>query len=169
MNYTLINGDLLESDAKYICHQCNCITTSSSGIAAAIFNKFPYSNIYTHRESYFIDQLPLEGEQPGDIVIKGNGKDERYIINMMGQLYPGGIKYQNSTKDGELARQRFFKDCLLKIMKIEDLESIAFPFKIGCGLADGNWDIYEKLIDTFAKVMNNKNVKTYIYKYDENI
>ena len=163
MNYTLIEGDLLDSDAKYIAHQCNCITHLASNLAHAVFERFPYANIYAKREGYDIKQLPLPGEESGNIVICGDGKEERYVINMLAQLYPGSPKYPDSVKDGFLARQRYFKDCLIKIIKIKDLESIAFPFRIGCGLAGGSWNIYEKLIDIFAKKAK---ADVFVYRLD---
>lgn len=33
----------------YICHQCNCVTTKSSGIAKNLFDRFPYADIYQRR------------------------------------------------------------------------------------------------------------------------
>ena len=129
-----------------------------------MFEKFPYSDIYAPRANYTREELPLPGEEPGNIVIKGNGLDERYVINMIGQMFPGNVKYPDSMKDGFAARQTYFKDCLLKIMKIDNLESVAFPDHIGCGVAGGSWEIYEKLIDIFAKKVN---AEVFIYKLSE--
>lgn len=167
--YTLIEGDLLKSDAKYICHQTNCFTSTGSNLAKAMFEKFPHSDIYAPRANYEREELPLPGENPGDIVIKGNGVDERYVINMMSQMFSGGVRYPDGAKDGFIARQRYFKDCLLKIMKIPALTSIAFPYKIGCGVAGGSWETYEQLIDIFSRVMKSKGDKTFIYKLSEAI
>ena len=150
MNYTLVEGDLFESEAKYIAHQTNCLTTVGSNLAKAMFEKFPHADIYAPRANFPQELLPLPDEQPGNIVVKGNGKDERFVINMLAQYFPGNVKYPDSIKDGYVARQRYFKDCLLKIMKIENLESIAFPYRIGCGVAQGDWEIYSKLIDIFS-------------------
>jgi len=163
MNYKLIEGDLFDSDAKYLAHQCNCISVGAFGIAKVLFEKYSYADIYISREGVPFEQLPLSGEEPGNIVIKGNGVDERYIINMLAQFWPGGVRYPYSAKDGYIARQRYFKDCLLKITKIEDLESIAFPYKIGCGIAGGNWEIYEKLIDIFASKVK---ADVYVYRFE---
>lgn len=167
-NYDLIAGDLLKFDeAKYIAHQCNCLTSVGSNLADAMFKAFPYSDVYSHRVSYDRTELPLPGEQPGDIIIRGNGKNERYVINMFAQFYPGGVKYPDSSKDGYIARQTYFKNCLLKIMQIPDLESIAFPYKIGCGVAGGDWNVYSRLIDIFARKMKEEDVKTFVIKLPE--
>jgi O-acetyl-ADP-ribose deacetylase (regulator of RNase III) len=152
MTVEIISGDLLESDAKYICHQCNCITTHSAGIAFYIFDKFPYANIYKNRK---------EWDVPGTIEICGDGKDQRYIINMLAQVYPGKPGYPDSLKDGYIAREKYFQQCLDKIAEIEELDSLAFPYKIGCNLAKGNWDNYYQMICDFADRVE---AKVYIYK-----
>lgn len=43
----IIEGDLLNATEKYICHQTNCLSQgSAAGIARAIFDRFPYADIY---------------------------------------------------------------------------------------------------------------------------
>ena len=147
-------GDLLECDARYICHQCNCITTHSAGIAFDIFNKFPYSNIYKGRTIW---------DTPGTIKICGNGEDERYVINMLSQVYPGTPKYPNSYEDGTAARESYFLECLDQMSKIENADSFAFPYKIGCNIAGGDWDHYYEMICSFADRIE---AKVYIYRFD---
>lgn len=163
MNYKIVYGNLLDADTKYIAHQCNSVTTKGSNLAEAVFERFPHSDIYTPRAKYNMEDLPLDEEKPGKIVIKGNGIDQRYVINMIGQWFPGGVKYPNSSKDGYIARQKYFKSCLKEILKINDLESIAFPYNIGCGVAGGDWDKYEQLIDLFAKYTD---ADVFLYKLE---
>ena len=138
---THIKGNLLDATEKYIAHQCNVVSSFASGLAGSIFKKYPYSDIYLLRNNFDI---------PGTIIIKGNGADQRYIINMLAQYYPGISRYPDSPKDGIKAREQYFHQCLNEISKIPDLESIAFPFKIGCGLAGGSWNIYLRMIENFA-------------------
>lgn len=135
-----IIGNLLDSNAQYIAHQCNCISTGSAGLAKAIFSKFPYSDVYTDRK---------EDDILGEIKICGNGKDQRYVINMFSQYYPGICKYPGG-KDSSEMREKAFQKCLNKISKIKGIRSIAFPHTIGCGLAGGLWANYEKMIENFA-------------------
>lgn len=152
----IIAGDLLLAKEKYIAHQCNCLTQTSAGTAKAIFDKYPYSDTYANRE---------ESDVMGTIKILGNGEDQRYVINMFSQYYPGRPKYPNSTKDGLKTREHFFHQCLLRIAQIPDLESIAFPWKIGCNLGGGDWQHYLGTLNNFAKYVKEKyDVRAVIYR-----
>ena len=156
MDLEVIYGDLLLANEQYIAHQCNCVTTYAAGAAKAIFDKYPYANTYKLRTCDKPDT-----SQINTIGIHGNGSDERYIINMYAQVYPGSPKYLNSKLDGTLARQLYFNNCLQLIAKINKIESIAFPFKIGCNLGGGDWLIYRKMIKMFAE--QNPNIKIRVY------
>jgi O-acetyl-ADP-ribose deacetylase (regulator of RNase III) len=153
----IINDSILNSDEKYIAHNCNCITQKSAGTAKSIFDQFTYSNTYQNRTS---------PSKQGTIEILGNGINQRYIINMYVQYYPGKPKYDNF--DGSRPREKYFHSCLLQVAKIENLTSIAFPYGIGCNLGGGNWDYYYGTLINFEKFVNNKFGTTVkIYKKDK--
>lgn len=78
----IVNGSILDSDAKYICHQCNCVTTNSKGLAESIFNKWPWANTYINRSNPSI---------VGTIDIMKNPDNNQYVVNMYAQYYPGSI------------------------------------------------------------------------------
>lgn len=157
MNLEIKEGSLLDCKEKYICHQVNSVSKSAGGLAFSLFQKFPYSDIYTNR---------LRNDVPGNIIIKGNGVDQRFVINMVGQYYPG-ISTANSVLDNFENRERYFKLCLDKISKINNLESIAFPYFIGCGLAGGDWNNYLAMLETFANnVYKSQNTIVKLYKLD---
>jgi len=140
MKVKVIEGaDILASCTKYIAHQVNCKSTGSKGLSQAMFKKYPYSNVYTDGTVRI----------PGHIIVRGDGEDTRYVINMVAQFYPG--KPTLSPFDSPETRLKWFKTCLDEILEIKDLESIAFPYKIGCGLAGGDWSEYLKLIEDFAQ------------------
>lgn len=136
----IVQGSLLTSRCKYIAHQCNCISQNALGLAQNIFEKFPYSNVYKGRG--------VHKSTPGTISIHGNGNDERYVINMFSQFYPGKPKPPRDSKEKRL---EWFENCLKDISEIPNLTSIGFPYKIGCGLAQGNWDKYLKKLEEFQK------------------
>lgn len=148
MGLIIKNDDFFNSKEKYICHQCNSMSNRSAHLAQAVFSHYPWANIYSPRLG---KKVPLSDELPGNIIIKGNGESERFVINLMGQLYPGSPKYPDSTTDGSLARERYFKEALTKIARIPDLDSIAFPYRIGCGAANGNWNKYFELLTKFSE------------------
>jgi len=152
----IVTGDLLDSKEKYIAHQCNCLTQRSAGTAKAIFDKFPYSNTYADRS---------EPDVMGTIKILGDGKQQRYIINMFAQYYPGKSKYPTSATDGVKVREKYFHECLLRVARLPNLESIAFPWRIGCNLGGGNWDHYLGTLTNFAQyVKATQNTKVIIYR-----
>lgn len=133
----IVTGDLLDCKEKYLCHQTNCVTNRSKYLAKSVFVRFPYADIYSARKS---------PSSPGSIAIKGDGVDQRIVINLLGQYYPG-CKYPNSKKDGNSARVSYFKSCL-DLMKHLDGD-FAFPWRIGCGAAGGDWNTYLGLLTEF--------------------
>ena len=154
----IITGDLLESKEKYIAHQCNCLSKQSAGVAKAIFDMFPHADVYTDRDG---------PDAFNSIKIMGNGQDQRYVINMFSQYYPGQPKLPLSTKDGVLVREAAFHKCLLKVARIPKLESIAFPWRIGCGIAGGDWNHYLGTLTNFSNyVEETQGAKVIIYRRD---
>ena len=141
MKATVKTGNLFASDAKYIVHQCNCVSQKSAHLAKDMFQRFRYADVYTGRQTP--DKL-------GTIAIRGDGESQRYVINMFGQYFPGRCKYPNGSKDNPQLREKAFADYLKEIEKIGDLNSIAFPWGIGCGAAGGDWAKYQSMIDDFA-------------------
>lgn len=138
----IVRGDIFTSTEKYLCHQCNCITKRAAHLSKDVFEQYPYANIYQGR---------TEPDKPGHIIIKGNGQDQRYVVSLLGQYYPGTPKYPTSKLDGTQAREKYFYHALLRLAQVPDLESVAFPYKIGCGAAGGNWENYLGKITNFAK------------------
>lgn len=83
----------------------------------------------------------------------GNGKDERFVINMFSQLHPGEpFTYEDSFE----RRIRYFASCLNKVYKIDGLQSIAIqsvknPEKIGNFYNSYIlWKIYYNILRTFS-------------------
>jgi hypothetical protein len=148
----IITGSIFAATEKYICHQCNCVTKRAAHLSKDMFQNFPYADVYTGR---------VTPNTPGTIDIKGNGIDQRYVINMFGQYYPGEPRLPESEIDGYQSREKYFHRALLKIAKIPDLDSIAFPWKIGCGAAGGDWTYYLGTLENFAKYRQDTKVVIY--------
>lgn len=140
-NVTVVDGDICNATEKYIIHQCNCTSKGARGAAQAIFTRFPFANVYKQRNG--------KRDVPGTIKICGNGADKRYVIALFGQYGWGKADRKNDSPERRL---QFFKSGLAKIGEIEDLQSVAFPYLVGCGSAGGNWDDYLREIRMFADV-----------------
>lgn len=160
-----VEGSLLDSTATFIAHQCNCISTEGKGLSDMIFKKYPYADVYKKRIGAGKDGKDAR-DKPGDIKIGGNGRENRYVINMFAQNYPGGPK---PNYDDDEKRLGWFKLCLNKILDLEqipnlidDKTSIAFPSNIGCGLGGGCWESYREALDEFA---NKTRMTVYLTKF----
>jgi O-acetyl-ADP-ribose deacetylase (regulator of RNase III) len=157
----IITGDLLEATEKYIVHQTNCVSQGhAAGLAYYLFRKYPYADVYANRK---------DPDRPGTCIISGNGEDQRFIVNLMGQYYPGSITTSKDI-DNEAARKTYFHHALIRLSKLENLESIAFPYKIGCGIAGGDWEWYYGTIANFADFVNKKqNARVVIYQREGDV
>lgn len=142
--FTIVDGDIFDSTETYLCHQVNCVTNRAAHMAAAVFKRYPYADVYSKR---------TEKDLPGQILVRGNGEDERRVIGLLGQYYPGHSKYPNSNTDGLSARKMFFREAL-RTMSHELGEkgvTFAFPWTIGCGAAGGDWGAYITMLKEFEK------------------
>ena len=126
--------DIVNIKADYICHQVNCLGKMGSGVAKAIRGKWPkvydeYRNIVSTTLS-----TPLLG------TIQEIEVDGQKIVNMFAQ--------SNYGYDGErYTSYDAFWLCLEKIKKLATPHStIAFPYKIGCGLGGANWQVIFQMI-----------------------
>lgn len=151
----IVLGDCLLANEQYIGHQCNCKSVGVAGFAKKLFDAFPWANDYMHRQS-------TSGSDPGSISVHCV-KTKQYIpgiVNMFAQIIPG--RPRPSLKDGPRDRKLYFKSCLDRIANLDGINSIAFPYGIGCGLANGDWSAYLNMLDTWAE--NNPHLQVVIYK-----
>lgn len=137
--------NIVDSDAMFIAHQCNTVTTGAAGAAQSIFERWPAANDYargTHGAFGTVKMYKVE--------------QEKFVINMFAQQQPS---HANSEKgDGKYARAEAFKKCLRQIAAtVSDVcfeqginrPVITFPYMIGCGLAGGDWEMYKEILDLF--------------------
>lgn len=186
-NLNVIEDDIIEllkkniNDKSFkIAHQANCVTSTVAGLAKIIFESFDNSNIYDRRCNMLsADNSKIIFDIPGKIMLSGNNDS---IINMFSQFLPGkpqtnneyNYKYNNKVLiaikqniidkdifDTYTHRLQWFNDCLKEISnQVEKNTTIAFPYNIGCGLAEGIWDDYLNMIIVFA--INNPNLNILI-------
>jgi len=133
MSIHFVSGDIFLE--KVIVHQCNCLTTNSRGFAQALFEKFPYANIYD-----------IHPRRQGDVYIVNDPDAKGPIaIGIMAQYYPGGPK----GKDDRVTRLKYFKEGLDTLTR-DEYPVISVPEKIGCSLAQGKWEDYLSVLKEFA-------------------
>lgn len=150
------NGDLLTyTKADFIVQQCNCLTVKSHGLAESIARIFPDADTYSKRKPIGARNLsvPEDRGTPGSISI------HKKVINMYAQWRPGRIgapyfsSYPESPQPETVqTRQKWFRECLEIISHSlgSEPKTLAFPFQIGCGLAGGDWKVYQQMLEEFA-------------------
>jgi O-acetyl-ADP-ribose deacetylase (regulator of RNase III) len=155
----IVNGSLLDSDCQYIAHQCNCYSRRGAGLASAIFKAFPWADVYSSRS-----ERGNNASLFGSITVHGDPKrTQRYIINIYGQLKPGK---PSPGRDFATSRLEAFSKALNQIAEAPGLESIGFTYGIDCGLAGGDWNEYEILLEGFAERVSEMGVSVILYRLD---
>lgn len=178
MNITIVNGNILDAKEDYILQQNCCTALRACGLSAAIAERYGV-NPYKDRKpaSPRLNWARLE-DRPiqGTIYVSGR------IICMYAQ-YRHGQAQRNVERIVERNVQRketctdpcnttisdtpsmrivYFVKCLEQISHIENITSVAIPYGIGCGLAGGHWETYEKYIRSWAA--KHPTIKVVLYK-----
>jgi len=150
----IIDGNLLDATEEYVCHQCNCLSRGAAGVAAAIFSKWPETNVYHRRGG--------SASKAGTIEIVHSPTGEKpHVINMFSQYAPGGPQVEGY--DSRADRIHWFKQSLNNIIRqTESGASYAFPYKIGCGLGGGDWGAYIDILKTFETYVKGDVVLYYL-------
>ena len=163
MTLEIIETDLLNNNLNLdiLCHQINCCTTTSYGIAKSINDKYKYANRYINRNYTKIKDIP------GEIYIETDleNNNNPIIVCLAGQYTPGCIGRKINLNDNYIIettelRELWFKKCLDKLydyLSKFDNKKIGFPYNIGCGLAGGDWNnYYNMIIELTNKLPNHK-------------
>lgn len=131
------DGDLLVEaelgNVDVIVHQANLEHTFGAGIARAIRFKFPYA-FEADKKSPFNDPRKL-----GTFTL-ASSPDGPLVINMYSQtsLYPSHTSYDAMVKALTELRDR--------LTPLEEFRRIGFPYQLGSGLADGDWNVVKAII-----------------------
>lgn len=138
-------GDILDIDHGIILHQVNCQNAIGAGISGAIINKYPIV-----AEKYH--ELCEEGVKLGQLQYVGTGTGVGFV-NCFSQYNYGnsaktGIKYTNEDLliDGIIYTCEYFA--------VSDWP-VYVPWKVGCGLAGGDWStVLSGIIDKSEHIDN---------------
>jgi len=144
----IIQQDMLELRSGVLFHQVNCEGFMGGGIARALADKYP-----SLEEKYrdFCDSTRREGDDRtllGKVQLVQINYDLS-ICNVFGQVNTSSSSRQTSY-DGTVqaferivhARERYTHSTFARL-------PLYFPYKMGCGLGGGNWNIYSAIIGEF--------------------
>lgn len=135
-------GDLLEQlDLDFIAHQCNLYHTFGSGIARQIREKFPWA--------YAADCAYTKGDRSrlGTYSLGIAPRPPETIEAVFNLYCQDGVSATHRTTDYDamgkvlFSVERFLKEIKEKFHYPEDDLFLGVPYKMGCGLAGGDWDI----------------------------
>ncbi|MDY2630094.1 MAG: hypothetical protein SOV85_01885 [Clostridium sp.] len=138
----IINGNILDVEKGIICQQVNCCGVMGSGLALQIKYKYP---IVYEKYIEFVNFAEMKNNNLGETLLVEIDND-LYIANLFAQFSYG--RGSRIYTDYEM-----FKECLERLKntidnneKLKDLP-IYFPYKIGCGLGKGDWNVISNLIE----------------------
>lgn len=131
---TIIDKNILDVEAGIICHQTNCIG-AFGGLAGAIGRKWPI----VYREY----QRRIIHIEPNNWKLLGEAQEIQVsptlsVYNLFGQ-YDVGI---DSRKTEYSALIQAFAS-----LAKEANRDVYIPYKLGCGLGGGNWNIVSDIIE----------------------
>lgn len=136
MSVNIIQGDLMKAEEDILGHQVNCQGVMGSGIAKILRDTYP--NLYPSYKQFCENYAPEELLGKCQIVTT----DSKYVANIFGQLKYGRQKIRYTDYDALRDSLRILKDYAMK----HNL-SVALPYNIGCGLANGEWSMVEEILE----------------------
>lgn len=131
-------GDLLELDADIICHQTNYQGVMGAGIAYSIRERLLSEEQIREYERYCFEKQ----EKALGTVQYLEYKPGKFVANCFSQ---GMVSKMNAGVTNYAA----LKKCLMGVQKYAARNgySVALPCKMGCGLAGGNWELVQDIIE----------------------
>lgn len=161
----IVNGDLLQSNLPLIAHQTNCLGVMGAGIARFIKNK--WNIVYTQ----YVDickNFEYSKDLLGKCQICVTGEFPiKFVANLFGEysFTESVAPFENRHTDYNALKKALLN--LKAFCEDEEVIEVGIPYKLGCGLAGGDWDgvVYPMLQELFA---NDSTITLYIYKLCNN-
>ena len=154
-----IEGDLIECGVKgvfdIIAHCTNCWNTQGGGIAVPMSKTFGTDKFKMEAKKFAGDinklgTIDYNGfKLENGIPVSMNNyspdiKPDLVVVNMYGQ-FGMGARFGNSPY-GIPFDYDAFRMCLRKMNRVFKGKHIGLPSRIGCGLAQGNWEYVLEMI-----------------------
>lgn len=147
---TFVKGDITKASTQVIAHQVNCNGVMGAGVARAMRRAFP--EIYAPYKSLCKELgAMMLGNVQAITVSTG-----QVVVNLFGQ-----------EGYGTMVQQTDYKALQLALMHLRELsinsgwKSLALPYRIGCGLGGGDWEIVGGMI---RSIFHNFNGLVVIYE-----
>jgi len=138
---TIIKRNILEVKAGIICQQVNCKGVMGSGLAEQIRSSFP--QVYTDYIKAFAEGKLILGNM---VLTTIDEIAPLYIANLCGQDRYGRGGVFTDYDALEVGFKKVFNLCEYDL-KIRGIRlNVFIPYKIGCGLAGGNWSTVLEII-----------------------
>lgn len=161
----IVDGDLLQSNLPLIAHQTNCLGVMGAGIARFIKNK--WNIVYTQ----YVDickNFEYSKDLLGKCQICVTGEFPiKFVANLFGEysFTESVAPFENRHTDYNALKKALL--ILKDFCEDNEITEIGIPYKLGCGLAGGDWDgvVYPMLQELFA---NDSTITLYIYKLCNN-
>ena len=144
-----IDGDIFSTDAPFVMHQVNAQGVMGAGIAKRVREDISEKDFLLYKNNCKLGEV---------IITPSISHSERKYLNVVGQEQYGrnpNVVYTNYD-----ALKKAF-EWISK--EIKPNTKIAIPYKMGAGLANGDWDIILELIKTYLK-----NFYIFIYHFKNN-
>lgn len=158
-----IKGDIRDTPIKNIAHGVNCQGVMGSGVARALFEKWPkvreeYLRFHENGKSRGLESKDFLGKNQYISITKlfdgvGYNIPEKQVINMHTQLNFGSGDKQYVD----------YASIMMCFNDLFDVEAVAVP-KIGAGLAGGDWSIIKKIM---VETTQKKGIDLVIYSLDK--
>ena len=152
-------GDILDWADKVdvIGHQVNCFGVMGGGLALQIAERWP---IVLKEYQWYINTVLSWSTRKNFLghcqIVQATINDTPLIANLFGQYDVGG----GLKTDYEALRESLKN--LKRRMQIYRVKKLALPVNLGCGLAGGNWDIVQNIIEN---VFEDRTIKLTLVSY----
>jgi hypothetical protein len=153
-NLLVVDGDLMTAPEELLVHQCCCTAVRAHGLSAAVAARFPHADPYAARAPMGSRNMaiPEHRPAPGTLLVLGDGSEgKRRVVALFGQVAMGkpGRYDAGGVPDAPADRLRYFRAGMAALAALRPA-SLALPWRIGCGLAGGDWRAYWAELAAFA-------------------
>ena len=148
----LVKGNLLDTPVQIIAHQVNCLGVMGAGVAKAIKDEYP--EVFIEYNTFVHDYVE---SSPAELLGKCLSVycKEKIMLNLFGQVFCGRGKVLTDYDALHKAMRGAIRELRREYMREDGIQiTIAIPYKIGCGLAGGDWNIVSELLEKIEKEEN---------------